>query len=107
VTATYVNQNVHFSIPANTTYVGYSHTWENTTAGPNHGPVWFTADPEPRQPAEIKLTTFDITKCRRANGPVFYEYSVRNNSSTDAFFSLEIVWGNHEEAASNKPAEPW
>jgi hypothetical protein len=104
---TYTNVDSHYSIPALKTLEGYWLSWENQPGGPNHGPLLVTADPEPHQPAEIKLTTFDIKKCRRANGPVFYEYSVRNNSSTDAFFSVEVVWGNHEEAASHKDPEPW
>jgi hypothetical protein len=105
--ATYYNQDIHFSIPANTT-LDYFYTWENIAGtGPNHGPVLFTADPEPGQPAEVVLTTFNIRKCRRAKGPVFYQYSVRNNSSTAAFFSLEIVWGTHREAKLHNPPEPW
>ncbi len=69
--------------------------------GPNKGPVIFRALPKgPGQggtnTAQINLVTFDFAKCRGpANGPngpkVFYEFKIRNDSSIDAPFLLEIV----------------
>jgi hypothetical protein len=55
-------------------------TWEGSGAGPNMGPVMFTADPVSHQSGLTSLVTTDIAKCRRAPGAggsteVFYRFA--------------------------------
>ncbi len=103
---TYLNQGFGWTIAPGAS-LRYWYSWENIPGtGPNHGPVIFCANPKPRQGAEVKLVTFDNTKCRRANGPVFYEFSVRSESASDAIFDLEIVWGTHNDSPGS-PSVPW
>lgn len=94
--------------------VHWTWNWQNIPGvGPNHGPVIFAADPVSHQAAEVRLTTFDIAKCRNAPAPgpgnpgteVFYAFSVRNDSTITAQYNLEMVWG--QVAALGKSVEPW
>ena len=79
-------------------------SWENIPGtGPNQGPLFVMADPkshltDPKthQGGEVKLTTFDLTKCRRAPGAggsteVFYELKIRSESQITATFDLEMI----------------
>ena len=76
---------------------GFWVSWENIQGtGPNHGPLVIMADPVSHQKAEVKLTTFDPTKCRRAPGAngsteVFYEFKIRNDSAITASYGVELV----------------
>ncbi|HEY2159326.1 MAG TPA: hypothetical protein VGH33_27110 [Isosphaeraceae bacterium] len=85
--------------------IGAWASWENIPGvGPNQGPLFIMADPKPHQTdpktgqgGEIKLTTFDLTKCRRGGGAgsgsteVFYEYKIRSESQITATFDLEMI----------------
>jgi hypothetical protein len=94
--------------------VHWTWNWQNIpNVGPNHGPVLFSADPASHQSAEVRLVTFDVAKCRNAPGPgagnpgteVFYAFSVRNDSSIDATYNLEMVWG--QVAPLGQFINPW
>jgi hypothetical protein len=104
--ASYLNHDYGWTIGAHADIGPYEISWENIPGtGPNHGLVMFTASPLPGQQGEIKLTTYNVTKARRRNGPVFYQFRIRSDSEIDARFSVEIVWGVHDEAASVE--KPW
>jgi hypothetical protein len=87
-------------------------SWQNIRGvGPNHGPVIFAADPRSHASAEVVLVTSDVAKCRNApSGPppqnpgteVFYRFSVRNESSIDATYDIELVFGQ-----ISSPNGPW
>jgi hypothetical protein len=89
--------------------------WQNIpNVGPNHGPVFFMADPDSHQAAEVRLVTLNLAKCRNApSGPgpgnpgteVFYAFDVRNESSIDARYRIEMVWGQVAPAGQTK--NPW
>jgi hypothetical protein len=74
-------------------------TWPHVpgTSGPNHGPVFALADPDSGQRVEVKLITYDYSKCRQAptggGGPgsteVFYQYKVRSESTDAVTFTME------------------
>jgi len=102
-TPTYLNLNLGFTIAAGASLGPYTASW---SVGPNHGPVIFTANPKPHQSQEVRLVTFDVAKCRSANGPVFYQFWIRNESAIDAVFDLELVWGIHNDSPGS-PEAPW
>ena len=89
--------------------------WQNIPGvGPNHGPVFFMADPVSHQAAEVRLVTLNLAKCRNApTGPgrdhpgteVFYAFDVRNESSIDALYQIEMVWG--QAAPAGQFISPW
>jgi hypothetical protein len=109
--AVYIHQSFGFTQAPGAT-LRYWYSWQNIAGvGPNHGPVLFTADPRSHQSSEVKLVTSDVAKCRNEpTGPppanpgteVFYEFSVRNDSSISAIFDLEVVWGQ-----ISNPQAPW
>jgi hypothetical protein len=75
--------------------------WFGDPNGPNKGPVIFRALPKgPSQggnnTARNVLVIYDFAKCRggpgEPNAPeVFYEFKIRNESTIDVPFDLEIV----------------
>jgi len=87
----------------------YRWTWEDEPpgSGPNKGPVFFMADPishrdtqhRPGPAAEVKLTTYDLTKCRHGPGganefEVFYEFKIRcecSDPNASCPFRLEMI----------------
>lgn len=89
--------------------------WQNIpNVGPNHGPVFFMADPVSHQAAEVRLVTLNLAKCRNApSGPgpanpgteVFYAFDVRNESSIDVEYHIEMVWGQF--APAGQFVDPW
>jgi hypothetical protein len=91
-----ITRSLPWTLAAGAT-TGFWVSWENIEGtGPNHGPLVIMADPVSHQKAEIKLTTFDPTKCRRAPGPsgsteVFYEFKIRNGSAITASYAVELV----------------
>jgi hypothetical protein len=89
--------------------------WQNISGvGPNHGPVFFMADPVSHQSAEVRLVTLNLAKCRNApTGPppanpgteVFYAFDIRNESTIDAQYHIEMVWGQF--APVGQFVTPW
>jgi hypothetical protein len=88
-----------FTIAAGTT----QQWWWNWfgDSGPNKGPVIFRASPKGKSQggnntARNILVTYDFAKCRGAPGDqnapeIFYEFKIRNDSSVDVPFMLEII----------------
>jgi hypothetical protein len=88
-----------FTIAANTT----QQWWWNWfgDSGPNKGPVIFRASPKGKSQggnntARNILVTYDFAKCRGGPGDqaapeMFYEFKIRNDSTVDVPFMLEII----------------
>jgi hypothetical protein len=92
-----------FKIPANSTQ-HWTWRWpqpQGQPPGPNRGPVIFRALPKGpggsgNNTAKNALVTYDIATCRGVAGSpegpqVFYEFKIRNESSVDVPFNLDIV----------------
>ena len=93
-----------FTIAAGETQYWYWEWWSDAGQGPdgpNKGPVIFRALPKgPAQggnnTAKNVLVIYDFAKCRGGPGDpsapeVFYEFKIRNDSTVDVPFMLEIV----------------
>jgi hypothetical protein len=75
--------------------------WNWFGEGPNKGPVIFRASPKAKgqggnNTAKNKLVTYDFAKSRGGpndqNAPeMFYEFKIRNESTVDVPFMLEII----------------
>ncbi len=91
-----------FTIAANQTQY-WNWNWFGD-GGPNKGPVIFRGMPKgPGQgghnTARNVLVTYDSAECRGGPGDpsapeVFYEFKIRNESSVDVPFDLEIILFN-------------
>jgi hypothetical protein len=89
-----------FTIAAGTTQY-WNWNWFSEAGGPNKGPVMFRATPKGRSQggnntARNVLVTYDFAKCRGGPGDpsapeVFYEFKIRNESTVDVPFMLDII----------------
>jgi hypothetical protein len=87
-----------FTIAANSTQYWW---WNWFGEGPNKGPVMFRASPKAKgqggnNTAKNKLVIYDFAKSRGGPGDqnapeMFYEFKIRNESTIDVPFMLEII----------------